>query len=311
MTAAPVPPRVGVDVGGTKILAVALGEHGRVVAEARRPTARGVAGVVDGVAHAIADLGLAAPPAAVGVGVPGQVRGGRVRQAVNLGIDDADLGALLAARLGAVVAVENDVNAAALGAAAFRGSGRSLAYLNLGTGVAAGLVEAGALVRGSRGAAGEVGHISIDPSGRACPCGQRGCIETLAGGGALAERWGGAGELPVRDLFDAADAGDPRAERIRSDAVRGTAAAIRALALAVDPDVVVIGGGVSRLGARLLDPVRRLLDDEARTSRFLAALDLATRFEVLAPGVPAGAVGAALAASGGRAEPAPAPVPSC
>ena len=95
------------------------------------------------------------------------------------------------------VRVENDVKAAAFGAYALRGgSSGSMAYLNLGTGIAAGIVADGELWRGARGTAGEVGHISVDPNGPLCRCGQRGCIEAFAGGGAIAERWGRPGALP-------------------------------------------------------------------------------------------------------------------
>src|SRR5690606_27342425 len=144
---------------------------------------------------------------------------GRVLHAVNLGVDALDLAARASAELGVPVAVENDVKAAALGAASLMGpeAAASMAYLNLGTGVAAGIVTDGRLWRGARGTAGEVGHISVDPAGRACTCGQRGCIETLAGGGALARAWGRPGAFPVRDIFDAADEGDADAVLLRAD----------------------------------------------------------------------------------------------
>jgi len=105
------------------------------------------------------------------------VASGRVEHAVNLGLSGLDLGSEVAARLGRSVRVENDVNAAALGAFSLLGrtSSQSMAYLNLGTSLAAGLVLGGRLWRGSRGVAGEIGHIPVDPAGDRCGCGQRGC----------------------------------------------------------------------------------------------------------------------------------------
>jgi len=147
---------------------------------------------------------------------------------------------------------------------------------------------------GAGGTAGEIGHLSVDPRGRACPRGQRGCIETLAAGWAIAERWGRASAHPAREVFAAV--GDPRAAAIRDDVVRGVAAAVRALALAVDPVAVVLGGGVSRVGEPLLDAVRAELRTSAVASPFLSSLRLEDRIERLPPGARPGALGAALLA---------------
>ncbi|GAA3656905.1 ROK family protein [Microbacterium marinilacus] len=300
MTAAPPAVRVGVDVGGTKVEAVAIDAAGGILARMRRETVRGEAGVIasvsDAVARVAAEPGVG-PVAAVGIGIPGQIVGARVRNAVNLGISDLDLGGEVTAAVGAAVHVENDVNAAAAGAYAIRGAvGASMAYLNLGTGIAAGIVHDGRVWPGAGGTAGEVGHVSIDPRGPECPCGQRGCIETLAGGGAVARRWSGDGEHPVLDLFDAADAADGRALSLRGDLARGVAAAVRVLVLTADPAVVVIGGGVSRLGDRLLDVVRGELRASSERSAFLTSLRLHERIELLPSDAPAGALGAALLA---------------
>ncbi|MGZ0068132.1 ROK family protein [Microbacterium arborescens] len=223
--------RIGVDVGGTKILAVSVDGDGDEIARLRRPTGWGGDAVADGVAAVVADLAGAAPEVAVGVGVPGQILPGSgvVEHALNLGIDRYDLAEGVAARIGIRPAIDNDVRYAAVGAQALRPAGGSLAYLNLGTGVAAGIVDETGPRRGGRGAAGEIGHVPIDPNGPRCRCGQRGCIEAFAGGGAVAERWGGSAPLPVLAVFDAADAGDERAAGIRADVVRGVEAAVRLL----------------------------------------------------------------------------------
>ena len=251
----------------------------------------------------------------VGIGIPGQIEPGtgRVVHAVNLGVDEMDLAAMVAPQLRAVapglrlpVQVENDVKAAALGAQALHtrnGSPApgSMAYLNLGTGIAAGIVSDGVLWRGARGTAGEVGHISVDPNGPLCRCGQRGCIEALAGGGAIAERWAKRSALPVRDVFDAADAGDPSARQLRAGLARGVAAAVRVLVLTADVDIVVLGGGVTALGDRLMTDVAAELSASAEASPFMRSLHLTDRVELLPPGSPAAALGAALVGAEGDA----------
>ncbi|MFJ6679803.1 ROK family protein [Microbacterium sp. NPDC091382] len=289
--------RIGVDVGGTKTLAVAVDDGGRVVATELRATGRGADAVLDGIVAVVDALARGRRVDDLGVGVPGQIgRDGVVRHALNLGIANLDLAAALASRVGLPVAVDNDVRAGAVGAAAMLPDVGSLAYLNLGTGVAAGIVRDGMPWPGARGAAGEIGHLSVDPAGPVCPCGQRGCIEALAGGAAVAARWGGVSALPVVDVFDAADAGDPRAVALRAEVVRGVTAAVQLLVLTADVEVVVLGGGVSHLGERLFAPVRTNLRAAASGSGFLASLDLAGRVVPVPEGVPVGALGAALLA---------------
>lgn len=293
--------RVGLDVGGTKIDAVAVDRSGDIVGRHRRPTGWGDDAVVDSIAQAVTALAgennlSLASIGSVGVGIPGvvDVETGRVLHAVNLGVESLDLAGRASAVLGIPFRVENDVKAAALGAAVLRGATGSMAYLNLGTGVAAGIVLDGRIRRGARGTAGEVGHISVDPNGRLCGCGQRGCIETLCGGGALAKAWGRPGALPVADILDAADAGDPTAIALRSDLHHGAAAAVRVLVLSADVETVVIGGGLTALGARLEEGIRAALRTEAEASPFMRSLHLDERIEILAAGSPAAAFGAAL-----------------
>ncbi|MGW8481775.1 ROK family protein [Microbacterium sp. NPDC055903] len=305
--------RIGLDVGGTKTDAVAVAKDGTILARVRRATGWGEDAVIESIIACAdelrAELGVEASAiSSVGVGIPGLIdqATGRVVHAVNLGVESLDIAGRVGATLRAPIAVENDVKAAALGAAALRGDA-ALAYLNLGTGVAAGVVTDGRIWRGARGTAGEVGHISVDPNGRACGCGQRGCIETLCGGGALAKAWGRPGSLPIRDIFDAADEGDAQAVALRADLARGAAAAVRVLVLSVDADTVVIGGGITALGDRLHAQVVTALRRDAEGSPFLRSLQLHDRIELLPPGSPAAALGAALvgaAASSHRKEPA-------
>lgn len=290
---------VGLDVGGTKIDAVCIGEDNRVSSRVRLATGHGVSGVVASIGSALEALMIEEGRreiSSLGIGIPGIVSPGTtlVRHSVNLGVDELDLALALAHVTDAPIRVENDVKAAALGAYALREERSSMAYLNLGTGVAAGIVVAGELWSGARGGAGEVGHLSVDPNGPLCKCGQRGCVEALCGGAAVAARWQTDAPLPVLDLFDAADAGDALALEIRSQLALGIAGGIRALALTVDVETIVLGGGVSALGNRLEALVREQLRNEGANSAFLASLALDERMELLPPGSAAAALGAAL-----------------
>ncbi len=305
--------KVGLDVGGTKTDAVAVDDGGSIAGRIRIPTGWGPDAVAQTVVDAVGALATEAgvdlsAVRSVGVGIPGQIEPGtgRVVHAVNLGVEALDLADVVTPRLGVPVRVENDVKAAALGAHALhRAPGAappdSMAYLNLGTGIAAGIVSDGILWRGARGTAGEVGHISVDPNGPRCRCGQRGCIEAFAGGGAIAERWARRSALPVRDVFDAADAGDASARQLRAGLAQGVAAAVRVLVLTADVDIVVLGGGVTALGERLLADVAAVLSASAEASPFMRSLHLAERIELLPPGSPAAAVGAALVGAEGDA----------
>lgn len=298
--------RLGIDIGGTKTAAVAIGADGELSDQVRMPTGFGadevVATALRTVERMIELAGVgAASFSSIGIGIPGAVDSatGRVSHAVNLGLEGLDLGPRIADRLGVQVRVENDVKAAALGAHHLLGvadgiRAHSMAYLNLGTGLAAGIVLDGHLLRGGHGVAGEIGHIPVDPTGATCTCGQRGCLETLASGWAIARMWPTDARLPARDLFDAADAGDEGAVAVRERFLTGVAAAVRLLVLTTDVDAVVIGGGLAALGDALLDGTRRILNGWAAESAFLSSTDLASRVQVIPSGFPAAAVGAAL-----------------
>lgn len=294
------PVRLGLDIGATKTLGLVLDETGAIRAEVREPTEPGADGVVRTAARVVEALRVATGSpltGAVGIGIPGLVdtANGAVKHAVNLGLDGdwVPLGDLLGERLGVPVVVENDVNAASLGATALSGED-DLVYLSIGTGLAAGLVLDGRLRRGVHGAAGEIGHVPVDPGGTVCQCGQRGCLETIASGSAVAAAWPSGEAPPAQALFAAAQGGVADAIAARDRFAAGVADAIRVLALAVDPRVVVIGGGVAQLGEQLRAAVATALLDQAASSPFLASLDLAGRLRVVPAGHPVAAVGAAL-----------------
>ncbi|CAN5301946.1 ROK family protein [soil metagenome] len=295
--------RVGIDIGGTKTDAVAVASSGEIVQRLRLATGFGPDAVVDTAVAAVTQLAALAGTdvaafASIGIGIPGAVDNGtgRVTHAVNLGLEGLELGAELSLRLGRPVRIDNDVNAAALGAFHLleKHEHLSMAYLNLGTGLAAGIIIDGSVWRGSRGTAGEIGHIPVDPNGPECPCGQRGCLEMVASGSAIARQWPTDDPKPARALFAAAAAGDARALDVKQRFVENVAAAVRILVLTVDVDSVVIGGGLSSLGTVLLDDVRAVLASWEAASPFLASTRLSDRLAIVPAEFPAAAVGAAL-----------------
>jgi predicted NBD/HSP70 family sugar kinase len=293
--------RVGLDIGATKILGAVIDADGTVIAQTRQDTRPGPDGVLDA-ATAVLDLltttldGVL--PSHIGIGIPGIVDRdrGTVAHAVNLGLGGEwfPLAGRLADRTGATVVVENDLNAATWGAHVLSGAD-DLAYLALGTGLAAGFVLSGKLRRGVHGAAGEIGHVPVDPAGPLCSCGQHGCLELQASGSALSAAWPAQGDAPPAEaLFAAAAAGNPEAVAARDRFAAGVADAIRMLGLAVDPAAIIIGGGVAHVGEPLLAAVTAALRSQAAASPFLAALGLADRLRLLPGRLPVGAIGAAL-----------------
>src|SRR5581483_3208483 len=194
----------GVDIGGTKLLAVAATGKGEIVAERRQATPAGADAVLSAMALVVADLLAAAPRiAAVGVGLPGLVDlDGAIHYAPNLpGFVGVPARERLAARLPVPVAVDNDANVAALGEV-LHGAGRGrreVLVVTLGTGIGGGLVINGTVNRGGFGLAAEIGHFTVDRAGPVCACGERGHWEALAWGTALGRRareWAARGDAP-------------------------------------------------------------------------------------------------------------------
>jgi predicted NBD/HSP70 family sugar kinase len=290
--------RAGIDIGGTKTEAVALDDDGRIVERVRIPTGYGPELVVDSAVHALSTLATSVGLRvsgfeSVGVGVPGTVdsSSGTVSHALNLGVPRLDLASAIAARIGTDVRVENDVNAAAVGAfhSLALGPQTSMAYLNLGTGLAAGLVLGGRLWRGARGAAGEIGHISIDPAGPLDRDGQPGGLEVVASGSGIERQWPGG----IANALAAAEAGDPAALDVRRRLFEGVSAAVRILVLTVDVEHVVIGGGLSRLGDVLTRGVTGVIEGWGASAPFLDSLELASRIRSVDADIPVAALGAA------------------
>ena len=289
----------GIDIGGTKIAVLIVDAQGVVLGRATRSSS---AGDQDGAAEAIVgclDETLASAHLthddlrAVGVGVPGRVDplAGTVTLAVNLGWHDFPLRDALEARIGRPVAVENDARAAALGLyrRGLLGGLDDIAYLAVGTGIAAGVVLDGVLHRGARGLAGEIGHAIAERGGPVCTCGQLGCLEAFASGPAIARR--AAAASPV-EVYRAAAAGDMEAVALVDDVGRRLAWAVHLLVMTYDVARVVIGGGVSHAGNAFAAPIHRELARMRAASPQAGDLLPADIVEILPPDAEAGAWGA-------------------
>ncbi len=318
-------PVIGVDVGGTKLLPLRLEPDGSIVAGAARPSPRAGADLVSEIVASVEALTVApgaGAPAALGVGVPALVdAGGVVRFSAHLGgvVGTALRDELEAALPGTAVWVGNDATAACW-AEHQRGAARGcqdVLLITLGTGIGAGFVSGGRLLEGAHGYAGEVGHMVIDPTGPHCSCGKRGCWERYASGsglGVLGREMAMAGLAPRLVELAGGDPEAVRGEHVTRAAGEGDPAAIEtmgrlagwlALGLsnlvnALDPEVIVVGGGLAEAGDVLIRPTREAFDAlvEARSERAGLRVELATL------GHRAGAVGAGLLAERRLAAPA-------
>jgi glucokinase len=273
---------VGVDVGGTKVLAAAVSGSGEVLRTARRstPGRRVEAGLVeDAMTEAVAEVAAGEPVAGVGIAAAGFVdpAGERVRFAPHLPWRDEDVRARLSERWDTVVALDNDANCAARAECRY-GAARGVAdalVLTLGTGIGGAVVLGGQVYRGRNGMAGEFGHMQVVPDGRPCECGGTGCWEQYCSGNALVrsarERIGRepsvleelCGGDPLRlagpMVTAAAEDGDLLARRAFASVGDWLGVGVANLVAAFDPERVVVGGGVSAAGDRLLEPARAAL----------------------------------------------------
>jgi len=270
---------VGVDVGGTSVRAGVVDATGAVLDTVRTPTPGEDAALEDAIALATKELADRHPVAAVGLAVAGFVTADRrrVRFAPHLSWRQAPVADRIHRRLGIPVVLEHDANAAAVAEYRF-GAARGAAYtvlVAIGTGIGGALLIRGEVYRGAHGVAPELGHLRVVPGGRQCPCGKRGCWERYCSGTALAAT---AVELLARapwqsTLLDGYAAGDPHqitGRRVAAAARDGDSLAIRAMAelarwlgegLALiadvyDPELIVVGGGVSESAPLFLDEAR-------------------------------------------------------
>jgi glucokinase len=305
-------PVIAIDLGGTKIRAVVVDGGGQIVGEDIRPTEGDegqdivIGRMVDAARAAVKACGVPfSSLAAVGVTAPGTIdfERGFIYQAPNLrGWDAVPLAAQLRERLELPTVLENDANAAAYGEwryGAGRGT-RHMIYLTVSTGIGGGLILNGQLYRGADGAAGELGHVTVEEDGPPHNCGMVGCIEVMASGTAIARMAHEAvaagrsealahaaarGDLTAREVSQAAEANDAVAQEILARAAHYLGVGLAGYVNIFNPQMIVLGGGVTRIGARFLDPAfalakQRAFSLPANTVRFAVAA-LKGRAEVL------------------------------
>ena len=262
---------LALDVGGTTIKAELVDPSGTVVASDQRPTPRG-----DRARDAIAEVGRTLlakrpdePVAGAGVVVPGLVdrEAGVATYSANLGWRDLELVRSLGAEWRLPVRIANDV--ASGGVAEHRlgaGAGtQDLVFMPIGTGIAASILSGGHLVTGHRGEVAEIGHLAVR-TGVRCACGRDGCLEAIASAAAIARRYAGLSGSHVTGADDVAArlSTDAAARQVWQDAVEALADALAIVSLLVGPALVVIGGGLSRAGRSLLDPLQVALRQRTR-----------------------------------------------
>lgn len=271
---------VGVDIGGTKVMAGVVDAAGTVLAAEQRPTpGHDPTAVEDAIVELVTGFAAHYAVAAVGIGAAGFVDSTRsvVMFAPHLSWRREPLRERIAGRLGLPIVVDNDANAAALAECRF-GSGRGYRYVlcvTLGTGIGGALVIDERVYRGANGMAGEFGHVQVVPEGHRCECGNRGCWEQYASGNALVREarelvqagspmaahlaslvGGDAVALRGPMISEAAREGDPLAQELLADVGRWLGVGLAGMTAAFDPHCIVVGGGLAEAGDLLLGPAR-------------------------------------------------------
>ena len=309
--------RIGIDLGGTNIVAGLVDENLKIVdtRSIKTDAPRSVQSIVDDMARLAYTLMeqnhlTAADVASVGVGVPGTAnpQNGYLEDANNLGFEDVPLLPLLAQKLPVPVYFDNDANVAALGEYLAGGYGEdSFVMVTLGTGIGGGIILGGKLWSGINGAAAEFGHMTVDMHGVPCNCGRRGCFEALASANALIAQaqeamasqpesllWklcgGDMQKVEAKTVFDGAAAEDPVSRKVLDTYLTYLAEGITNIINIFQPAVLCIGGGVSHAGDALLLPLR----ERVKKSIYSKNAKINTRIELAKLHNDAGVLGAAL-----------------
>ncbi len=275
---------IGLDIGGTKIAAALVDERGCVISSVRRQThpELGREFVLEQIGAAVGELvekarSISEKVLAVGIGSPGIIdpeSGVIVQAAVNLPQwSGFSLKQFIEERFSIRAFADNDVNVMALGECMFGAAVgmRNVIFIAIGTGIGGGIVIGGRLYHGSNFTAGEVGHITVVPDGPRCACGNYGCLEALASGPAIARRAEeymakgvrttlqsivGDGKVTCELVAKAASEGDALCRRLLGEAGRYIGIAISSLMNVLNPDCIVVGGGVAQAGELILSPMR-------------------------------------------------------
>jgi glucokinase len=305
---------IGVDIGGTKIAAAVVSPEGKILNEVRYPTqAVPPNRLIKTISDAITEVRDGFEVGGACLAVPGFVMAAenKVIFAPNLHeIENIRLDEEMSPLTGMTVTVENDANAAAWGEFRF-GAGKDVdhqVFITLGTGVGGGVITHGVLLRGAQGAGGELGHVTLDPTGPRCGCGNHGCLEAFASGTAIQRRAREvANERPAsalgrlaterhllgEDVTRLAEEGDEAAVAVLEETGKWLGIGLAGFVNVFNPEVVAIGGGASRAGEFVLGPARDEVHLRARSpSRDLVEIKMATL------GPESGVLGAAALARG-------------
>ncbi len=277
---------IGVDLGGTTRIGALADQAGNIVCRSQAQTEAGYEAGIEGIARQASELiekaGVPKPEVtALGVGVPGRVdsRAGTSFVVPNIeGWSHKPVAPDIQAAVGLKVVIGNDVNCAALGELRF-GAGRNaqnLLMITLGTGIGGGIAIDNRIYTGPREIAGEIGHMTLDPNGPRCGCGNHGCFEALAGRDAIVNRaiiglqhgrksviaekvgWN-LHEITPRVIAEAAKAGDALALEVLAETGHWIGIALSNAVLLLDPDIIIVGGGIAEAGEPLFGPIRRTL----------------------------------------------------
>jgi glucokinase len=289
---------IGVDIGGTKIAAAVVTPEGKILNEVRYPTqAIPPNRLIETIARAITEVRDGYEVGGACLAVPGFVLSAEnmVIFAPNLHeIENIPLDEEMGRTTGLSATVENDANAAAWGEFRY-GAGKDVdhqVFITLGTGVGGGVITHGVLLRGAQGAGGELGHVTIDPTGPRCGCGNHGCLEALASGTAIQRRArevasdkprSALGRLAIdrqvlgEDVTRLAQEGDEAAISVLEETGMWLGIGLAGFVNVFNPEVVAIGGGASRAGEFILGPARKEVHLRARSpSRDLVEIKEAT-----------------------------------
>ena len=278
---------IGIDLGGTKINTVLADRRGNIKARDLRDTlaSEGPDAVIERIAGAIKDVSSRTKIAGIGIGAAGacDAAKGVITSSPNLpGWHNVPLKEKIQRQFDIPTYLENDATVAALGEYCFGGYEGidNLIYVSVGTGIGGGIIINGQLYSGTSGSAGEVGHMTIDINGIKCPCGNIGCWETLASGNAMsreAVKRIKAGELSTildfadgkldkvngKSIFAAAQKGDRLAQEVIAQTGYYLGVGLVNLVDIFNPQLILIGGGLSQMGALLLDPARKVVNQRA------------------------------------------------
>lgn len=307
---------VGVDLGGTSIKLALLTNDGEFIEKWEVPTDKSESGIhipktiAAAIESKLKEINKTKEDVAgIGIGAPGSVRleDGLIFAAVNLGWVNFPLKAKLEEESGIPVIVDNDANIAAVGEM-WKGAGngaKDVVMVTLGTGVGGGVIVNGRVVHGISGAAGEIGHITVQPDhGILCNCGKYGCLETISSATGIArianekvqlatketilKEKASHNLLTTKDVFEAYSKGDEVAEEIVNQVMRYLALGLAGVGNTLNPENIIIGGGVSNAGELILKPLKKYFDQFAFTT-----VRETTKLSIAKLGNDAGAIGAA------------------